>query len=88
MGMIDMASHPSNANVCIHTQSLGVVLYVLVVGAVPFDGQNLAMLRARVLAGRFRIPYNLSYGEHYIEYLMSLGHDLHSNMINIDCWTY
>ena len=48
-------------------QSLGVVLYVLVVGAVPFDGQNLAMLRARVLAGRFRIPYNLSYGEHYIE---------------------
>jgi len=40
--------------------SLGVVLYVLVCGALPFDGGNLQILRDRVLSGRFRIPYFLS----------------------------
>ena len=46
-----------------HQQSLGVVLYVMVVGALPFDGTNLQHLRARVLAGRFRIPFYMSEGE-------------------------
>ncbi|XP_033757951.1 serine/threonine-protein kinase SIK1-like [Pecten maximus] len=40
--------------------SLGVVLYVLVCGALPFDGHNLQMLRDRVLSGRFRIPFFMS----------------------------
>uniref|UniRef100_A0A914UYD5 non-specific serine/threonine protein kinase n=1 Tax=Plectus sambesii TaxID=2011161 RepID=A0A914UYD5_9BILA len=40
--------------------SLGVVLYVLVCGTLPFEGQNLQLLRDRVLAGRFRIPYFMS----------------------------
>lgn len=40
--------------------SLGVVLYVLVCGALPFDGATLQALRDRVLSGRFRIPYFLS----------------------------
>uniref|UniRef100_T1IL91 non-specific serine/threonine protein kinase n=1 Tax=Strigamia maritima TaxID=126957 RepID=T1IL91_STRMM len=40
--------------------SLGVVLYVLVCGALPFDGSNLQTLRDRVLSGRFRIPYFMS----------------------------
>ncbi|CAL1527952.1 unnamed protein product [Lymnaea stagnalis] len=40
--------------------SLGVVLYVLVCGALPFDGPNLQVLRDRVLSGRFRIPYFMS----------------------------
>nr|XP_018910956.1 PREDICTED: serine/threonine-protein kinase SIK2-like [Bemisia tabaci] len=40
--------------------SLGVVLYVLVCGALPFDGSTLHSLRDRVLSGRFRIPYFMS----------------------------
>ncbi|CAM1332153.1 SIK3 (predicted) [Pycnogonum litorale] len=40
--------------------SLGVVLYVLVCGALPFDGDTLQSLRSRVLNGKFRIPYFMS----------------------------
>ncbi|XP_063218746.1 serine/threonine-protein kinase SIK3-like isoform X2 [Bacillus rossius redtenbacheri] len=40
--------------------SMGVVLYVLVCGALPFDGATLQTLRTRVLAGKFRIPYFMS----------------------------
>lgn len=43
--------------------SLGVVLYVLVCGALPFDGSTLQSLRDRVLSGRFRIPYFMSSGK-------------------------
>lgn len=48
--------------VCV-LQSLGVVLYVLVCGALPFDGPSLPVLRQRVLEGRFRIPYFMTEGE-------------------------
>lgn len=44
-------------------QSLGVVLYVLVCGALPFDGPTLQILRDRVLSGRFRIPFFMSSGK-------------------------
>lgn len=47
-------------------QSLGVVLYVLVCGALPFDGCSLQALRDRVLSGRFRIPYFMSSGKNRI----------------------
>nr|CAB3266072.1 serine/threonine-protein kinase SIK2 [Phallusia mammillata] len=40
--------------------SLGIVLYVLVCGTFPFDGSNLTILKERVLAGRFRIPFWMS----------------------------
>ncbi|XP_012549776.1 serine/threonine-protein kinase par-1 isoform X1 [Bombyx mori] len=40
--------------------SLGVVLYVLVCGALPFDGNTLHELRNVVLSGKFRIPYFMS----------------------------
>jgi len=40
--------------------SLGVILYVLICGALPFDGNNLQALRDRVLDGRFRVPFFMS----------------------------
>ncbi|XP_072033828.1 serine/threonine-protein kinase SIK3-like isoform X2 [Amphiura filiformis] len=40
--------------------SLGVVLYVLVSGALPFDGPTLHLLRTRVLSGHFRVPFFMS----------------------------
>uniref|UniRef100_A0A915CBC8 Protein kinase domain-containing protein n=1 Tax=Parascaris univalens TaxID=6257 RepID=A0A915CBC8_PARUN len=40
--------------------SLGVVLYVLICGVLPFEGSTLQILRDRVLSGRFRIPYFMS----------------------------
>lgn len=39
------------------------VLYVLVCGALPFDGSTLQNLRARVLSGKFRIPFFMSTGK-------------------------
>ncbi|XP_012937201.1 serine/threonine-protein kinase SIK3 homolog [Aplysia californica] len=40
--------------------SLGVVLYVLVCGALPFDGSTLQSLRNRVLAGKYRVPFYMT----------------------------
>jgi len=51
---------------------MGVVLYVLVCGALPFDGPTLPLLRQRVLEGRFRIPYFMSEGNSVSSYTLGV----------------
>lgn len=39
---------------------MGVILYTLVSGSLPFDGANLKELRDRVLRGKYRIPFYMT----------------------------
>jgi serine/threonine-protein kinase SIK3 len=48
--------------------SLGVVLYILVCGSLPFDAQVFNILRAQVIKGSFKLPFYLSPGSHLLSY--------------------
>ena len=39
------------------------VLYVLVCGALPFDGTSLVLLKAKVTSGKFQVPFYMSAGK-------------------------
>ena len=51
--------------------SVGIILYVLVTGTLPFDSENLQYLKQKILSCKYRVPYSMSHDcEHLISHIL------------------
>ncbi|VDK21208.1 unnamed protein product [Taenia asiatica] len=70
--------------------SLGVILYTIVAGYLPFDAQNLRDLRERVLRGKYRIPFFMSTDcEMLLKRMLVLNPEKRYSLLSVmeDKWT-